>query len=79
MSNTIVIWNVDTPSQSEVDEIELKVIAMSNEGKTDDIPEISFDDVGRRIVHRTWTTRDDAVEWIDFVERFNPHSATIEE
>ena len=77
MATTQVTWS-DTQTSS-FDEIADKAFEMQAQGKTDGNWQKNTNEDGNSTVERTWTDVPAAQEWIDFVNQFNPLSATIKD
>lgn len=80
MSTTTVTWA--TPlTQSQIDsksERDAKCAEMAAQGKTDNIPVITGGTPpDPMVVVRTWTTPEDAAEWVAFLEPYGVMSAVI--
>lgn len=75
MATTIVIW-AQQPGPEIIDQLAVKALAMTEEGKTDDIFEQTTVPQGVQVT-RTWTTVEDAQEWVDFLAPYNPASTQI--
>lgn len=79
-TETLVIWN-PLADRSTAPERDAYCTAAQEAGKTDNIPVITYPDgpegVAPMQVARTWTTHQDAQDWVDFLATYNPQSAIV--
>ena len=76
MSTTTVTWSTPVPPDRPATLLE-KAAEMAAQGKTDNIPIETGGFPDPLVVVRTWTTPEDAAEWISFLEPYGPISAVI--
>lgn len=79
-TETLVIWN-PLPDSATTAERDAYCADAQAAGKTDNIPVITWPDgpvgVAPEQVARTWTTHQDAQDWVDFLAVYNPQSAIV--
>jgi hypothetical protein len=78
-TSTDLVWENNTPTESQTTEILAQAAAMTSAGKTDGTYTVQQEVPvpGQRTTTRTWTTTADAEEWVAFVLTYNPVSAEI--
>lgn len=78
-TTTKVVWGVELPTQTDLDQLLTQAAAMATAGKTDGLYSIenATPTFNQHTAIRTWNTVADAEEWITFSLQFNPDSTEI--
>lgn len=69
-TTTIVVWLTGAPSQQESQAINAQVEIMKQAGKTDGVPQFGYSSAAR-VIQRTWTTVDDAKEYLAYINGYD--------
>lgn len=76
-TTTLVTWHPLDPNGADGQAIWNQANLMETEGKTDNVKVRTDLPNGDYVISRTWTTPEDAQEWLTFVLAYNPVSAVL--